>query len=397
MRLRRLSASFFRFLSYRFCAYLVTLCPKMRFPLCWYCVAVVLCSVSAHYTVTLTVSTTVVLTSTQTATYSAVANKTTSSATKPSPTGVKNPKRGLAFAAGDTPGDLNNANQSASVISWQYNWADSPPDYLVESNIKYIPMQWGGAGLDSFADQVKAQRADTILTFNEPDFVSESNMDPVYAAKLWMTSIQPMKAAGVRLGGPAVTASDNGQQWLQAFLAACSGCTIDFLPLHWYGPGVEGFYSYIWQMHNTYPQYPIWITEYASTSTDSSVVADFLNQTITYMDTLDWIERYSWFGYFRSRPGVYYNLLGDDGSLNTLGQIYVGANTVHTQQRASPTKVYHTVDGADMSNQPLVTTWAPYPNSALRGLNRPGQYVYQMACMVLPLLGGVLGGLWVIL
>lgn len=59
-------------------------------------------------------------------------------------------------------------------------------------------------------------------------------MDPVYAAKLWMTSIQPMKATGVRLGGPAVTASDNGQQWLQAFFAACSGCTIDFLPLHWY-------------------------------------------------------------------------------------------------------------------------------------------------------------------
>lgn len=27
-------------------------------------------------------------------------------------------------------------------------------------------------------------------------------------------------------------------------------------------------------------------------------VADFLSQTIAYMDTLDWIERYSWFGYF---------------------------------------------------------------------------------------------------
>lgn len=37
-----------------------------------------------------------------------------------------------------------------------------------------------------------------------------------------------------------------------------------------YGDGVEGFYNYIWQMHNTYPQYPIWITEYASTSTNSS-------------------------------------------------------------------------------------------------------------------------------
>lgn len=30
------------------------------------------------------------------------------------------------------------------------------------------------------------------------------------------------------------------------------------------------------------------------------VVADFLNQTISFMDTLDWIERYAWFGYFVS-------------------------------------------------------------------------------------------------
>lgn len=32
-----------------------------------------------------------------------------------------------------------------------------------------------------------------------------------------------------------------------------------------------------------------------------TVVLDFMNQTITFMDSLDWIERYSWFGYFVSR------------------------------------------------------------------------------------------------
>jgi hypothetical protein len=29
-------------------------------------------------------------------------------------------------------------------------------------------------------------------------------------------------------------------------------------------------------------------------------VENFLNTTTTYMDTLDWIERYAWFGYFVS-------------------------------------------------------------------------------------------------
>ena len=30
------------------------------------------------------------------------------------------------------------------------------------------------------------------------------------------------------------------------------------------------------------------------------VVAEFLNQTIVYLDSLSWIERYAWFGYFVS-------------------------------------------------------------------------------------------------
>ena len=30
------------------------------------------------------------------------------------------------------------------------------------------------------------------------------------------------------------------------------------------------------------------------------VVEEFLNQTIVYLDSLYWIERYAWFGYFVS-------------------------------------------------------------------------------------------------
>lgn len=74
---------------------------------------------------------------------------------------TKNPKRGLGFSA--EPGDIINANQSASVISWQYNWASMPPAYLATSNIEYIPMQWGSLGIQGFADDVQAQGANTIL------------------------------------------------------------------------------------------------------------------------------------------------------------------------------------------------------------------------------------------
>jgi hypothetical protein len=72
----------------------------------------------------------------------------------------KNPKRGIGFA-GDLPGDIINANQTDSVISWQYNWSDMPPDYT--SNIPYVPMQWGSVNIGSFDDAVMAQGAKIIL------------------------------------------------------------------------------------------------------------------------------------------------------------------------------------------------------------------------------------------
>lgn len=232
-------------------------------------------------------------------------------------------------------------------------------------------MQWGSENADSFADDVKAQGATTILTFNEPDFDAEANMDPVEAANIWMQFIQPLKAQGIRLGGPAVTASPSGRPWLVSFLAACSNCTIDFLPLHWYGSGVEGFYGYLWDVHTNFPQYPIWITEYAETSTNDSVVLDFMNQTITYMDGLDWIERYAWFGYFRPRPDVHYNLLRQDGGLNPLGQLYLGAGTIHTENvTGPPTSVLQTFNGVDNPTQAPASTW-PAMSAASRRYGSP--------------------------
>ncbi|PPQ99524.1 hypothetical protein CVT24_005314 [Panaeolus cyanescens] len=213
--------------------------------------------------------------------------------------GPKNPKRGIGYA-GDIPEDIINANQTKSLISWQYNWANIPPNYLATSNIPYVPMQWGSANIDTFSDAVRIQDAPVILAFNEPDFAAEANVPPEEAAQLWMQFLEPLKAHGVRLGGPAVTASPTGRPWLTSFFAACTNCTIDFLPIHWYGSGVEGFYGYLWDVHNSFPEYPIWVTEYAETSTNDTVVLDFMNQTINYLDSLDWVERYAWFGYFVS-------------------------------------------------------------------------------------------------
>jgi hypothetical protein len=36
------------------------------------------------------------------------------------------------------------------------------------------------------------------------------------------------------LGAPAVTNGPSGLPWLKEFLGNCTGCQIDFVPLHWY-------------------------------------------------------------------------------------------------------------------------------------------------------------------
>lgn len=51
---------------------------------------------------------------------------------------------------------------------------------------------------------------------------------------MWKADINPLASSGIRLGSPAVTSADSGLPWLSAFLAQCSGCTINFLAVHWY-------------------------------------------------------------------------------------------------------------------------------------------------------------------
>ncbi|KIM43311.1 glycoside hydrolase family 128 protein [Hebeloma cylindrosporum] len=215
-------------------------------------------------------------------------------------TASKNPKRGLAIAEGGDilQIDVQQSGLSKSAISWQYNWASSPP---VIPGVESIPMQWGVDGIESFASKVISQGAKTVLAFNEPDFESQSNINATYAASLWKQYINPLASSGIRLGAPAVTNAPGGRPWLAEFLSACYGCTIDFIPFHWYGTGVGNFYDYLWQMHSQFPDKPLWVTEFASTSTSDEEVLDFLNATTRYMDTLDWVQGYAWFAFFVRR------------------------------------------------------------------------------------------------
>lgn len=72
-----------------------------------------------------------------------------------------------------------------------------------------------------------------LLAFNEPELSSQSDLEPSDAADLYRQYLQPF-AGQAKLGAPAV--SNDGWDWINQFLGNCSGCTVDFIPIHWYNP-----------------------------------------------------------------------------------------------------------------------------------------------------------------
>lgn len=229
-------------------------------------------------------------------------------------------KRGLAFADTDNTGDIAVAYDTQ--VSWVYDWGSTTPSYLKDTDMTYVPMQWGEDNVDNFMAEVQAQNAKIILGFNEPDLSSQSNIAPMTAASLWVQYIQPLSAHGVRLGGPAVSNAPSGIPWLSQFLGNCTECTFDFIPIHWYGDGLDNFKDYVESFYGKF-SLPMWVTEFASTSSNVSEVEDFCTDAITYLDDQDWIEGYAWFAFYRQESGSYYNLLDVNGQPNALGDIYL--------------------------------------------------------------------------
>jgi len=232
-----------------------------------------------------------------------------------------NPKRGIAFSD-STTSDLNQVANTA--ISWEYNWAVQPPANLPEG-IEHVPMQWGTDGIESFQASVAALGAQHVLGFNEPDQAGQSNIDPSTAASLWTQYMNPLSDSGIKLGAPAVSSAPAGLTWLQGFMSACNGgCKIDFIPIHWYGEGSQYFIQYLATINAAFPNYNLWVTEYADTTMgDAGAVQSSLTDSISQMDSLAYVERYSWFDFSRSTTGMETNLLDGNGNLNALGEAYI--------------------------------------------------------------------------
>jgi hypothetical protein len=88
-----------------------------------------------------------------------------------------------------------------------------------------------------------------------------------------------------------------------------------------------------------YPNAKLWITEYAYDHTTLQQSQDFFNSSATLFDSTDYIERYSYFGAFRSNNsnvGPNAAFLTAGGKLTSIGSWYLGgAETSNIPSAAS--------------------------------------------------------------
>jgi hypothetical protein len=246
-------------------------------------------------------------------------------------------KRGLAWFNSKCCSDL----KLMKSVSWFYNWAPTPDEELVNCfeslGIEYIPMQWGGGGIDTL-NQTIFSASKHLFAFNEPNFHAQSNVLPAQAAQLWPQLEAIANERGMLLGSPSAAAcgplptdcyagSWDPTPWFTDFFGNCTNCKVDFLTSHIYTCDINQFTTFLTNLKKF--NKPIWLTEFACPAAGQpiDVEINFMKAALQFLDNEPSIQRYSWFG-TRLDPkdgwlGPQVDLLDDSKcALTQLGELY---------------------------------------------------------------------------
>lgn len=247
---------------------------------------------------------------TPTTTTTAPPTTTTTTTTKPPvATGIY---RGVGLTG--APADC--VDIATLKLTWYYNWGTGTS--CNSNGVPFVPMQWG-----SFSTLPKLT-GQYLLTFNEPDNSSQSDLSVAQALALW----PKLEATGLQLSTPAVTESSGGSAWLASFMAGvkADGFTVNFEAAHWYGNcnSPSSLISYLNQMHSLY-NLPIWLTEFSCLNGSVALNTSFAQAVGPLLAQLPYLQRVAWFTN-RSYPNGYQNvgLVGSTGALTSVGTAFVG-------------------------------------------------------------------------
>jgi Glycosyl hydrolase catalytic core len=207
---------------------------------------------------------------------------------------------------------INSTEVQLTASSWYYGWSINRQSF---TNQQFVPMTWGkGTATDANAKYlVERSDVDHLLSFNEPDGVDQSNI-PVDTA---LVRYRVMIKSGLRLLSPVTTQGEafGAGKWLTDFMAISRNqkMRMDGIAIHWYDWGSENnnqandsltvsrimtrFKAYIQSIRNNYPNLPIWVTEYNANRNrlSASLHMLFMKESTEWMNTVPYIERYSYF------------------------------------------------------------------------------------------------------
>jgi hypothetical protein len=241
-------------------------------------------------------------------------------------------KKGIAWPSNNAA-SMTSLFSKAAGINWYFNWnTRSSPGMTAD----WLPQQWSRDNLANVADLPKGS---TLLGFNEPDAASQATMSAAQAAAAYKDTLVPLRKSGALglLTTPAVTNGGSGLPWLQEFMsiAASNGFanSIDVIQIHWYGPTMALLKSQLEAIHAAFPTRKVWLTEFACTTwsaasnPSAAEVKAFMGAAVPYLESLDWLEKYAWFGALLiddDSLGRQNMLVNADGSaLSDLGKYYL--------------------------------------------------------------------------
>lgn len=262
---------------------------------------------------------------------------------------VQATSRGLAWAEDDR---FSPVIGGKPLVNWYHHWADGIVKQM-PAKVEWVPMFHSAKTWDKWnqrKNDIKSHPITHLMGFNEPDILTQANMDPEYAAQVWMQEIHPYAAKGVQLGSPAIAYN---LDWMTKFLAALKkkGGHIDFMCIHWYGSwkDLAGFKAFVTKVHNTFG-YHLWITELGITTASypsQTQTKQFMMNAYSWMDQQGFVDRAAWFGCFEvAKPPDSYAtglnaLFKTAGILSDMGFWY--GYTTYPDRRRDLRSRHHTI------------------------------------------------------
>lgn len=234
-------------------------------------------------------------------------------------------KRGLAW-----PGRSVSASEISPALSWWYNWGLQTDDQ--DSAPEFVPMVWGGEPNAGEISPQISEAARFLLGFNEPNFFEQADISAQNAAARWPTLEQIANEHDLFLVSPAVNFCGNDEEktgpchdtnpfdYLEDFFAACVGCRVDYVAVHWYNCDTDSLKWYLGEFKRF--GRPIWLTEFACAyggDTSAAGQEAYMRAAIPVLEADPDVFRYAWFS---ADPIPEARLLNEDGTPTDLGRVY---------------------------------------------------------------------------